>query len=131
MSTFFRSAAVGATATGADLVALSALVWGVGLSPSQANLPALTVGLAVQFAGNKWVAFGDRSAAVARQGGLFLAAEAVGLALSATLFHTLVAVHVPVLASRLLASAVVYATYSYPVFRRIFGASPAAQGEAS
>jgi putative flippase GtrA len=68
MLTVLRSAAVGVLATAADLVALAVLVDGVGLSPRLANLPALAIGIAVQFAGNKWFAFGDRSPDWARQG---------------------------------------------------------------
>ena len=59
---FVRSAGVGAVATGVDLLALALLVSAFGLAPRAASLPALALGIAVQFVGNKLFAFGDRSA---------------------------------------------------------------------
>lgn len=116
-----RSALVGVAATFADLVALEALVRTADLSPAAANLPALGLGLVVQFFGNKYFAFQDRSRAVARQGAQFALVEAGAVALNAGIFHVLVtSTSLPYLVARLLATTVVYFAFSYPLWNLIF-----------
>jgi putative flippase GtrA len=118
-----RSAAVGIVATGADLLALAVLVDGVGLSPRLANLPALAIGIAVQFAGNKWFAFADRSPDWARQGAQFLAVEALGMTANLVLFDLAVTrTPLPYLAARMLATSIVYFAICLPLWSRIFRA---------
>ena len=117
--TWLRSALVGVAATLADLVALAVLVDIVGLHPQAANVPALAAGVLVQFLGNKLIAFRDRSPAWLAQGAQFAVVEAGAFALNALLFAALVAA-LPYLAARLVGSALVYALYSYPLWRRIF-----------
>jgi putative flippase GtrA len=124
LSIIGRSAMVGFAATAADLIALALLVELFGFSPAAANVPALFVGLIVQFAGNKWFAFRDRSGAWVRQGGSFLAVEACALLLNAALFDRLVAwTELPYLLVRVTAQAAVYFGFSLPLWSRIFSPS--------
>lgn len=116
-----RSAAVGVFATGADLLALAVLVDGFGLSPRLANLPALVIGIAVQFVGNKWFAFGDRSPDWARQGAQFLAVEALGITANLVLFDLAVTkTPLPYLAARIAATSLVYFCICLPLWSLIF-----------
>src|SRR5215470_17686531 len=87
---FVRSCVVGAGATLADLGALWAMVHGLDLPPTVANVPALLIGVLAQFLGCKLWAFEDRSPAIARQGGQFALVEAGALVLNALVFHLLV-----------------------------------------
>jgi len=124
-----KSAIVGVAATLVDLLVLGALVELAGVPTAWANVPALTLGLVVQFVGNKVFAFGDRStgaAALARQGSLFIAIEAVAFLLNAGLFHLLTPVlGLPWWLGRVAASAAVYFGFSYRLWALIFQA-PAA-----
>jgi putative flippase GtrA len=118
-----RSAAVGVVATSSDLLALAVLVDGFGLSPRLANLPALAIGIAVQFAGNKWFAFADRSPEWARQGALFLGVEALGMTANLVLFDLAVTrTPLPYLAARVLSTSIVYFAICLPLWSRIFRA---------
>ncbi len=128
-----RSAAVGLLATGTDLVALAVLVDGFGLSPRDASLPALALGIGVQFVGNKCFAFGDRSPRWAEQGLLFLGVEALGMTANLLLFD-LAVTHTPLpyLALRLATTSIVYFGICLPLWSRIFRAgdqSPPTEGE--
>jgi putative flippase GtrA len=118
---FQKSLGVGALASLADLLALVVLVDGLALDPTLANVPALLLGALIQFVGNKWFAFEDRSRAYVRQGAEFAAVELGALALNALAFHALVTlVHAPYGLARILGSALVYLGFSYPLWRRIF-----------
>jgi len=121
---FLRSAAVGAAATLADLSALFLLVQVAGVTAALANVPALLLGVAAQFVGNRQFAFRDqarRGRALAVQGGQFLLVEAGALGLNALFFELIVArTKVPYLLARLVSSALVYAGYSFPLWNRIF-----------
>lgn len=122
-----RSGLVGVAATLTDLLALFLLVDGLGIDPVWANVPALALGLAIQFVGNKYFAFGDYSPDVVRQGGWFALVEAGALGLNALAFHLLVVLAaVPYLAARVVASATVYFVYSYPLWGLIFRPTPRA-----
>jgi putative flippase GtrA len=116
-----RSAGVGALATLVDLGALAVLVSVLGVSPRVASAPALALGVATQFVGNKLFAFGDRSPRWARQGAQFAAVEALGLALNLLLFD-LAVTHspLPYLAARVLSTSVVYFAVCLPLWSRIF-----------
>jgi putative flippase GtrA len=119
-----RSAAVGLLATAADLVALSVLVAGLGVSPRLASVPALVIGISVQFVGNKWFAFGDRSPRWAEQGLLFLAVEALGMATNLLLYDIAVThTPLPYLAARIASTSIVYFGVCLPLWSRIFRAS--------
>jgi len=125
-----KSAIVGIVATVADLAMIALLVHGLGLTPAIANVPALTLGLAIQFVGNKFWAFKDgatQPSTLARQGSAFLAAEAVAFLLNAGLFHVFaVLLGVPALIARVIASALVYFGFSYRLWALIFGRARAA-----
>jgi len=122
-----RSAIVGVVATVIDLALLFVLVDLVGLAPAVANVPSLAGGLIVQFVGNKYFAFGDRSKRLLKQGGQFALVEAGAIALNAVGFHLLVTLTViPYVAVRLGCSAAVYFGFSYPLWHFIF--SPRVRG---
>lgn len=115
-----RSAVIGAFASLADLGALGAAV-ASGVDPLVANVPALLLGLVIQFVGNKWFAFRDASPRVGRQLALFSVVEVVALILSAAIFHVAVAgLGAPALLARVAASALVYFGFSLQMWRHIF-----------
>lgn len=120
-----RSAGVGALATVADLLALVFLVR-LGLSPIEASVPALAVGVAVQFVGSKFFTFASRArgAHAALEGVLFLAVEAAAFALNAVVFawgvrHT----SVPFALVRLVGTSIVYFAFSLPLWSFTFRTS--------
>ena len=116
-----RSAGVGALATLIDLCVLALLVSGLGVPGRIANLPALALGVAVQFVGNKLFAFGDRSGAWLTQGVKFFAVESLGFVLNLTIFDLLVThTPVPYLGARLISTLVVYYAVCLPLWARIF-----------
>jgi len=119
-----RSAAVGLLATASDLGSLMLLIHGLGLTKRAANMPSLLPGLLVQFIGNKFFAFDDRSRAIVRQGSLFFIIELVAFGLNVLLFDLLVS-RTPIheILARLLGTNIVYLGFSFPmwsffVFRR-------------
>lgn len=119
--TLLRSALVGLVATAADVGALFVLVQGFGWSAVHANLPALTLGVTLQFFGNKIFAFRDRSRDYLRQGSLFLLVESGTFVLNAIAFHLLVTLTpVPYVLARGIGTLAVYLCFSYPFWKRIF-----------
>ena len=121
LATVARSAAVGALATLTDLVALTVLVSGFGLSPRLASVPALVIGIALQFVGNKWFAFGDRSRDWLRQGTQFLGVEALGFTANLLLFDLAIRfTALPYLPLRLLTTSIVYFAICLPLWSLIF-----------
>jgi len=123
-ATFLRSAVAGGAATLADLACLGLLVGVVGLSPRAASLPALLVGAAVQFFGNRHFAFRAASGSLRRQVGLFALTEVVAFALNAALYDAAARALPLGAASAVLVRAVttnaVFLLWSYPVWRRVF-----------
>lgn len=118
-----RSAGVGAVATAVDLAALVVLVSALGVPARLASVPALALGIAVQFFGNKLYAFGDRSKRWARQGAQFLAVEALGFALNLLLFDLFVSrTPLPYVVARVLSTSIVYFAVCLPLWSRIFRA---------
>jgi putative flippase GtrA len=116
-----RSAGVGLLATLTDLVTLAVLVGGFHLSPRVASIPALTLGIIVQFVGNKLFAFGDRSRDWMRQGAQFLGVEALGFFANLALFDFAVThTPVPYLPLRLITTNLVYFVICLPLWSRIF-----------
>ena len=119
-----RSALTGAAATLADLAVIALLVGALGVSARVANLPALLVGAAVQFVGNRHFAFAGAPGSLRRQLVLFTLAEVVALTLNGVLYD-LVARQIALGAVgavllRVLVSGAVFIGWSYPVWRRIF-----------
>ena len=122
--TLTRSAVVGIVATGVDFLALISLVSGLGLPARVASLPALSLGIAVQFVGNKWLAFRDPSRDWLRQATTFLAIEALGFVCNAFCFDRLLAItHLPYVVCRALSTSLVYFGICLPLWSRLF-ASP-------
>ena len=120
-----KSFAIGLLSTVVDLLVLAIAVEVCHVSPSAANVPALSFGVLAQFIGNKVFAFDDRSRDWARQGALFFAVEAIAFALNTVLFDRLIAwTSIPYLAARLVVTMVVYLGFSLPMWSRIFRASP-------
>jgi putative flippase GtrA len=113
--TLVRSAGVGAVATLADLLTLALLTHGLGVAARAASAPALCVGVAIQFVGNKRFAFRDDDPAWASQALRFAAVEALGF------------VALPPVALRLVTTHVVYFGVCLPLWSRIFR-HPASEG---
>lgn len=123
MGTLIRSLLVGVAATVVDVAALFLLVRVLGLHPTAANVPALLLGVTLQFLGNKLWAFQDRSRAYVRQGSLFALVEAGTFVLNALAYHVFVAwMGIDYLLARPLGTFLVYAGFSYPLWARIFRA---------
>ena len=123
---FVRSVLVGLVATAVDVGALVLLIHVGGLSPAIANVPALLLGVLLQYLGNKHLAFGDRSKDHLRQGGLFALVELGAVLLNAAGFHVLVtATPIPYGLARLLVTLAVYCAFSYPLWTRIFSGARA------
>lgn len=119
--TLSKSAIVGVVATLVDVLTLTLLVNVLGVGAATANLPALSLGLVVQFFGNKYFAFNDRSRDFLRQGALFGVVEVGAFLLNLLAFHLLAVVAgLPVQIARLIGSAGVYFGFSYPLWHRIF-----------
>lgn len=131
MRVFLRSVGVGLLATGVDVAILLLLVHVAGITAAQANIPALLVGVSVQYFGNKYVAFGDRSSDHLRQGSLFAIVEGGTLGLNAVGFHLLVTLtSVPFPLARIGVALAVYVAVSFPLWRLIFRPSRRRQSSA-
>jgi putative flippase GtrA len=120
-TSFSRSALVGLAATVLDFGVLSLLVTGLGVPARLASLPALALGICVQFVGNKWLAFRDPSPEWLRQAGLFLAVEGLGLLANLVVFdRLLVWTPLPYLVCRVVSTSLVYFALCLPLWARIF-----------
>lgn len=121
MRKLLGSAGVGIAATVVDLLVLLCLVEALGVSSVWANGPALAAGAAVQFLGCRHLVFGATGGSLRRQLLGFGLTEAATLALNFVAFHLLVtATQVPYLLARPLGTFVVFAGFSYPLWRRVF-----------
>jgi putative flippase GtrA len=116
-----RSAGVGSLATAVDLIALTILVHGWGLAPSQASIPALVLGVGAQFVGNKLFAFRDRSKDWLQQAALFGGVELGAFALNVALYDLAVTrTSLPYLPLRLATTSLVYFAFCLPLWSLIF-----------
>jgi putative flippase GtrA len=123
-----RSAVAGAIAAAADLASLAVLVQIVGLEPRVASVPALTIGAAVMFVGQRQLAFRVRGGNVARELLLFTFVQLGGLGLTALLYDRLLR-WVPSAAqhyvlARLAVTNVVWLGYSFPLWHFVFREKP-------
>ena len=123
-ATFLRSLITGGMATLADVAALAFAVGVLHVSPARASVPALVVGAAVQFFGNRYFAFRAARAPMANQAVLFVATEAVTMVLNAALYQA-VASHLPLtlttaVIARVITTNLVFLLWSYPVWKRVF-----------
>lgn len=120
-ATFVRSMLVGLVATAVDVGALFVLIHLLGLTPVAANVPALLLGVFLQYVGNKYLAFRDPSPDHLRQGGLFALIEIGTLLLNAAGFHVLLTMTtVPYALARPTVTLAVYCLFSYPLWARLF-----------
>jgi putative flippase GtrA len=121
LPSFVRAMLVGLVATAVDLTTLAILVEGAHVSPAAANVPALLVGLAVQFFGCRLVVFPEGARSLRAQLTGFLVAEAGTLALNALSFHLLVTLtRAPYALARPVGQLVVFVMFSFPAWRRVF-----------
>lgn len=121
---------VGAVATLTDLLVLTVLASGFHLGPRASSFPALAAGIAVQFVGNKFFAFEDRSKRWGQQAALFLAVEALGFGANLALFDVGVRfLPLPYLAIRLVTTNLVYFGICLPLWSRIFTSSAVPGGK--
>jgi putative flippase GtrA len=111
---------VGMLATGLDLATLGGLTY-ARVPVRIASVVALSLGVVLQFAGNKWFAFRDNSAAWVKQGGAFLGVEALGFAANLVLFDVAVrALPAPILLVRMITTSIVYFALCLPLWSLIF-----------
>jgi putative flippase GtrA len=121
---FLRSALTGGAATLADVAVIGIAVGLFQVAPRAANVPALLVGAAIQFFGNRHYAFRASSGGLARHAILFAVVEVVALALNALLYDA-VASRLPLdaggaMVARALTTNLVFVLWSYPAWRRVF-----------
>ena len=124
---FGRALVVGSGATLVDFSIFTTCVRAIDLAPTQARLPALLAGACVQFVGNRGFTFRARAGRLSRQLKLFVAAEAVTLALNWAAFQLLIR-HVRGVAPELvsfLGTALVFLTFAYPMRRLVIFKLPA------
>jgi putative flippase GtrA len=126
-----RGGAVGAVATVADAAALALLTENRVLAPQFAVLPAMGLGVAIQFLGSKYVTFAERSSQrMAAQSLQFTIVEALSLALGMLLYNLCLQLGAHYLLARILVGAIIYFGVSLPLWARIFQ-KPAGAGSAS
>ena len=126
---FLTSLLTGGAATLVDFIVLTGLVELLQVSPSRANIPSLLAGAAIQFVGNRHMVFKAGHLAVRPQLLGFIVVEIGTFALNALGFHLLVKLTgVPYPIARLLCSFVVFATFSYPLWKRVFATKPIERG---
>ena len=126
LETLARSAGVGVVATAVDLATLALLVHACGVGARAASAPALALGVALQFVGNKRLAFRDRDPDWAPQAARFMLVEALAFVANLALFD-LASRHVslPPVALRLATTSAVYFSVCLPLWSRVFRATPA------
>ena len=119
-----RAGGAGLVATLADLFVLTVLVSGFHVDPKIASFPALLVGGTVNFFANRHFAFKAASGHAGKQAVGYTAVEIVALALNAALYDFVLRV-APVTVGaywivRLITSHLVFLTWSYPLWRKVF-----------
>jgi putative flippase GtrA len=123
LQVFLRSTLAGGLATFADLAVLTALTSLAHWNPRVSSIPALLVGGLVNFVGNRSFAFRARGN-LARHTFLFSLVEAGTLVLNAVLFETALRAFPGLthgyLLVRVVISNLVFVTFSYPLWSRIF-----------
>ena len=121
---FLKSIVTGGAASIADFATLTVLVELFRLSPTQANIPSLLVGAAIQFVGNRHLVFKAGHLSVGPQLVGFAIVELGTFALNAASFYGVVRfTPVPYPIARVACSFVVFTTFSYPLWKRVFAPS--------
>jgi putative flippase GtrA len=118
---FARALVVGGGATLTDFSVFTVCVRLLGVLPASARLPALLAGASVQFFGSRLFAFRARAGSLSRQARLFVAFEAVSVALNWTLFQILLP-KLPGLPPELvtwIASSSIFVLFNYPTRRLV------------
>ena len=110
----------GIAATATDVSLLVLLVKHVGMAVAPATFLSAAAGAAVGFTLNKYIAFRDRSRITVQQVGRF-GVVAVATALLMALLMQLIAVKLgaPLLAAKIICSALVFLAWTYPAQRRL------------
>ncbi len=125
MLRFLRGAGVGAAASAVDFAFLFLLVNGLHVPPTAANVPALLLGLCVQFIGARYVVFRASQSTLKKQLAGFLVTELGSLLLNALVFHVLVTLTpMPYLLARVLGSFLVFVVFSFPMWNFVFRPTP-------
>ncbi|MCB0404931.1 MAG: GtrA family protein [Bdellovibrionales bacterium] len=116
-----KTAVVGLTATAVDLLTLTVLVQFVGFGPRVANVPALVLGVSVQFWGNRCYVFEAQAGHLWKQLAGFIAIELGSVGLIALSFHFAVAL-IPLhyIYVRLICTTCVFFLFSYPMWHLNF-----------
>lgn len=131
-ATFRRGSVVGALATLVDIGALSLLVW-LGVAARAASIPALVLGVVVQFFGCKLFTFRQdhresKGAHWGAEAALFVVVELGALVLNAFVFDVAVRVAAPGAAAlpllRLVTTSAVYFGFSLPLWSLVFRRRP-------
>jgi putative flippase GtrA len=127
---WMRSGLAGALATGVDLLVLTLLVSGFGVSAHWANVPALVAGGIANFVGNRHFAFRAKAGSLTRQAIGYTAVEVVALVLNGVLYDVSLrmfpnALHLYWLV-RIVTSHAVFLCWSYPLWRKVFAPARAA-----
>jgi len=121
---FAKSLLVGGVATLADFAALALLVEVAQVRETVANVPALCVGAVVQFIGCRHLVFQAARGHLGRQLAGFALVELATLALNGAAFHALVTLaQAPYWLARPLGTFVVFAGFSYPLWKWVFRSS--------
>lgn len=125
-----RAGGAGLAATLVDLAVLTLLVAVLHVEPRAASFPALLAGGLANFIGNRHFAFRAQEGSLRRQAVGYTLVELVALGLNALLYDLVLrtmpgAGHAYWLV-RLVTSHVVFLTWSYPLWRRVFRTRTAA-----
>jgi len=126
-----RSAIIGGLATLADLLLLGLLVGVMGMTSRVANAPSLLAGAVVQFVGNRHYAFEASTGSLRRQLLQFVLTELVAVMLNGILFDGLARQRpldwLAAMVARTVIGFVVFALWSYPLWRHVFRPRPLPQ----
>jgi putative flippase GtrA len=119
---FTKSVVTGIAASVVDMALLVVLVEWFHISPPTANLPALIIGSAIQFLGNRHVVFDfEHKVKLHHQMTLFALTEGASFALNAGAFYLVIhGTRIPYFIARPVISLCVFAGFSFPVWGRIF-----------
>jgi putative flippase GtrA len=116
-----RGGAVGAVATLGDAATLAVLTEAHLLAPQIAIVPAMALGVLIQFVGNKYLTFQDRShRRIAAQSLQFAIVELLSMGLGLLLYQQVLRTGLHYLLARSLVGALIYFGVSLPLWGRIF-----------
>jgi putative flippase GtrA len=112
-----RTAMVGLLASAGSLGVLTILIQVCHLPPTEANIPSLATGTAIQFLGNRYFAFRSTQNSAVFQLLGFLVSEAIAFGMNVYLFNFLVeSLGAHFLVARLLGTFIVFILFSFPTW---------------